>query len=345
MFNQRNLTYYAYSPVHQNKSSNKEKRLKFANLEKGFYDDIIITETNIKKTKRHLENVKESAIKESIYANKSIPSDWKTKLTYRGEVCNSIKKDDTFAKFLGKESDLDNINKINTFLGVTSDSSRKIIRLPGLENTLKESIDGLQNKQDEQHPAKRTIKKLTRMMTYIPPQHTGAHFMSEKEIASKLDDYKSKYDMNKYIESLRSITKDDINYSLTEPDVKKRNATISSSLRIRNTKPKVLKSSIYINLIPKNEDKERINSLPNEGYKTKGLSQFLNVAGEEKIEITNPKIKRELEIIDYYGPRYTYCKSCHNKNLEFYQNFETNQCLKLLSYLKKERISINKKYK
>lgn len=345
MFNQRNLTYYAYSPAYQNKSSNKEKTLKFANLEKGFYDDIIITECNIKKTKKNLENVKENAIKESIYLNKSIPSEWKTKLNYRGEVCNSIKKDDTFAKFLGKESDLDNINKINTFLGITPDSARKVIRLPGLDNTLKESIDNLQNKQDGQRQTKKTNKKLTRMLTYISPQHNGGHLMSEKEIASKLDDYKLKYDMNKYIESLRNISKDDINYSLTEPDLKKRNTTVSSNLRIKNTKPNVLKSSIYINLIPKDEEKERLNTLPNEGYKTKGLSQFLNVAGEEKIEITNPKIKRELEIIDYYGPRYTYCKLCNNKNLEFYQNLEANQCLKLLSYLKKERISKNKKYK
>ena len=65
---------------------------------------------------------------------------------------------------------------------------------------------------------------------------------------------------------------------------------------------------------------------------------FHNKEFDKVIEITNPKIKRDLELINYYGPLYTHCKFCNNRNLEFYKNSEPNQTLKLLQYLKKIKL-------
>jgi hypothetical protein len=114
----------------------------------------------------------------------------------------------------------------------------------------------------------------------------------------------------------------------------------------------IFKTSIYSKLIPVNSDshiehKSRsvIKKEKEEEVKTL-YGPYLNFDYEEynkKIKIKNPKIKKNLEDIDYYGPYFSHCPSCKNKNLDFYQTMESNQCLKLLSYLKKVRIKSSHK--
>ena len=117
----------------------------------------------------------------------------------------------------------------------------------------------------------------------------------------------------------------------------------------KNDKEHVLKSSIYYNLISKdssNDDDIKLKtSLKKKNLKPlKPSSIFLNHNKEfdKVIEITNPKIKRDLELINYYGPLYTHCKLCNNRNLEFYQNSEPNQTLKLLHFLKRIKLGEEK---
>jgi hypothetical protein len=65
-------------------------------------------------------------------------------------------------------------------------------------------------------------------------------------------------------------------------------------------------------------------------------TNYLNVSHEEFVKlkpIYNPKIKEKLETINNYGPHYSHCPPCRNKNTDFYNKMETNQCLKLLNYL------------
>ena len=119
--------------------------------------------------------------------------------------------------------------------------------------------------------------------------------------------------------------------------------------RTQNDKEHVLKSSIYYNLISKdssNDDDIKLKtSLKKKNLKPlKPSSIFLNHNKEfdKVIEITNPKIKRDLELINYYGPLYTHCKLCNNRNLEFYQNSEPNQTLKLLHFLKRIKLGEEK---
>ena len=295
MFKEKNLTYYAYNATYQNKSANKEKTLNFTNLQKGFYDDIILTESNIKHSRRTLEDIKEKSIKQSVYSNRTIPSTWKTKLNYRDEVCKSIQNDNTFAKFLGKkEKEDENENKINQFLGITTNPHIKTESTLSLNGTSTlpeiETIKTDTSKLSEFH-SRKTVKKVSHLMSSMVIHNNGVHIMSEKEIASKLDDYKSKYDMNKFIENLRNKMEKEKIYSTTE--MNETSKTLNTTSRRKNNKPKVLQSSIYINLIPKEKEEKRVNTASNVEQKE---TQFLNVEGEKKIEITNPKIKRELEI-------------------------------------------------
>ena len=124
-------------------------------------------------------------------------------------------------------------------------------------------------------------------------------------------------------------------------------------LKTRTTSDKehVLKSSIYYNLIAKhnkeegkdlNKSKKILKKINLKPLKSENIFLFHNDEFDKVIEITNPKIKRDLELINYYGPLYTHCKLCNNRNLEFYKNSEPNQTLKLLQYLKKIKLGEDK---
>jgi hypothetical protein len=98
---------------------------------------------------------------------------------------------------------------------------------------------------------------------------------------------------------------------------------------------KILKSNSMVNLNPSNKFKKM--KIEKE-EKEKKFGPFLNFDYDsfyKKIKINNPIIQKNLEDINFYGPYYSYCPPCLNRNLEFYNNLEPNQCLKLIQYIKK----------
>ena len=67
-------------------------------------------------------------------------------------------------------------------------------------------------------------------------------------------------------------------------------------------------------------------------------TSFLNSDSDNfyrKVKIINPLIEKNLENINFYGPFYSYCPPCLNRNLEYYNNLDVNQCLNLIKYIKK----------
>jgi len=117
---------------------------------------------------------------------------------------------------------------------------------------------------------------------------------------------------------------------------------------------KAFRQNIFNNLIPpKNKKALKSNSMVNlnPSFKFKNMKikkeekeqkfgPFLNYDHNsfyKKTKISNPIVKKNLEFINYYGPYYSYCPPCLNRNLEYYNNLEPNQCLKLINYIKKIR--------
>ena len=58
----------------------------------------------------------------------------------------------------------------------------------------------------------------------------------------------------------------------------------------------------------------------------------------KKVEIVNPIINKNLESINYYGPYFSHCPPCYNRNLNYYKNLEINQCLEIIHHIKKSRM-------
>jgi len=374
-FRDRKELNYAYN-INNSPNSTRTKKINFNSLSKNFYEDIINSDIRIKNNRHILSRIKSKSIKESIYSNKIIPGSWKIMLDYQPTVYKAIDKDPSFAYYLGRSQNQNNDNKfhhaqqlksVNDMQSVGQKSMSSFIKKFFVEKSeKKDNSDILQeksNKDGDNFSITESRKELEKVENKIMKRtllfqgRDKMHFndknivIDDKLISSKLDEYRTKYDLNKYMRDIKNKKEEDdknkkkaLNIlSFQEAEERENNYKQFLKTRTKSDKERVLKSSIYYNLISthktdmkKSESKaKKIKLKPIE---TGNIFLFHNEEFDKVIEITNPKIKRDLELINYYGPLYTHSKFCNNRNLEFYKNSEPNQTLKLLQYLKKIKL-------
>jgi hypothetical protein len=188
--------------------------------------------------------------------------------------------------------------------------------------------------------------------------------MNEKDIINLLEEFKTAYPIKLpkeeegQLEKISEHQKKSIKSNLLFSQEFNYNKLLQKNLKynasdnfhkIRIKRQRAFRQNIFNNLIPpKNAKIIDVNQKNNTNYinsykKIKTMNRttsFLNSDSESfyrKYKISNPVIERNLENINFYGPYYSYCPPCLNRNLEFYNNLEPNQCLKLIHYIKKIR--------
>ena len=186
--------------------------------------------------------------------------------------------------------------------------------------------------------------------------------MNDKDIANLLEEFKLAYPiklpkeeeelLEKEQEKEKKINKTNLLFSQTfnYNQLLQKNAkynAFDNIHKIRIKRQKAFKKNIFNNLIPPKQNKEndiykRNNTNLLGSYKKiKTMSKstsFLNSDSDNfyrKVKIINPLIEKNLENINFYGPFYSYCPPCLNRNLEYYNNLDVNQCLNLIKYIKK----------
>ena len=103
----------------------------------------------------------------------------------------------------------------------------------------------------------------------------------------------------------------------------------------------VFRQNVFNNLVNTNTysvgkkpNKKKINiETNNRPYLGSDYQSFI-----KKVEINTPIINKNLEGINYYGPYFSHCPPCYNRNLEYYKNLEINQCLGIIHHIKKMRM-------
>ena len=81
--NQKGQKYaFNINDINNNKKI-KGSALDFEKLNKGLYDQLELDDKTIKSDEEKLKDVKNKSLKEFIYTNKEIPSQWKNKLDYQ----------------------------------------------------------------------------------------------------------------------------------------------------------------------------------------------------------------------------------------------------------------------
>ena len=367
---------YAYN-INNSPNNPKTKKISFNSLQKNFYEDLINSDINIKNNRHVLKAIKSRSIKESVYSNKVVPKEWRTMLGYQNHVYGVIDKDPAFAIYIGRsQKELNNNNAFQTqkLKSINETTSLEEKPIPDfIKNYLAKSDDKTEEKTQKKVEVDKknegensnTVDKIKFMRR--PSQLYQKGLMNEKNvmiddklISSKLDEYRAKYDLNKYmyeIKNKKTLDQDKKELINFTPNPKSRDSDYRQFLRTKtqNDKEHVLRSSIYYNLISEDDNKDKTNFKFRNTFIRKKLSPINTKSGaftskyngesNRILEITNPKIKRDLELINYYGPLYTHCKTCNNRNIEFYQNSEPNQTLKLLHFLKRIKLGDEKEDK
>ena len=206
------------------------------------------------------------------------------------------------------------------------------------------------------------IQSLTKAS--FPKTKNKKEVMSEKDVINLLEEFKIAYPIKLPKEEEEQIEK------IQEKEIKnnKTNLLFSQTFnynqllqknikynaldnfhKIRIKRQRAFRQNIFNNLIsPKKiieeeiSPKNIINNIPTlKKLRTMNrTTSFLNSYYDtfyQKIKINNPIIQKNLENINFYGPFYSYCPPCLNGNLDFYNNLEPNQCLKLIHYIRKIR--------
>jgi hypothetical protein len=111
----------------------------------------------------------------------------------------------------------------------------------------------------------------------------------------------------------------------------------------KNERQEFFRQNIFNKFIPINLRAQSSNIKKSKNkikIENKKLSPFLNstlVDFEKKIEIKNPIVKKYLESINFYGPYYSHCPPCGNKNLEYYKKMNQDNAIKIIQFIKKSK--------
>ena len=289
----------------------------------------------------------------------------------------SNNKDNSDNNFIGtKLRNIDsNFNSENNKKFVSLENIDKYIKDNNIDINNETKKDELLENNEKQNE----IKKYNKTISYIEKKHqdnkniynihhhprelnNNNQYINDKFFSSKLDEFRNKYDIDKIVRSIKNkIREIQINYDDDDyyyiPNIKKDNNKnyYREFLKdkTQNNKKKVLTKTIYSNLIPeKGEDNNFYRTFNN----NKGLMPLKKIRRKKynplkttplfytkeknlKENSINKKIKRDLELINYFGPHYSNCLVCRKRNMDFYMNSEPKQTMLLLNYLKKIKLN------
>jgi hypothetical protein len=305
-------------------------KIDFNNLNKDFYDDIETNDTMIKSDKKLLHKIKNKTLKEFIYTNKIIPDLWKNKINYQSEMTNLISKDKKLLSYIGSYS-----NNNNQFIGI----------LPKINTTFNNNITNNDNVESRTDKIRRTFR-------------FKKNELDKDDLKLILNDYKVVYPIKEKLEILVN------NYDLNIKEASKENNDLDESDKNYTHKLGDSKFSNNFSILKKINPinkKERmkiqrsfrqnifsLDSLKQNNNDKTILNKNRKIIQKKNFELKNKTIELGVKEINYYGPHFSFCPTCKNKNLEFYNYMEPNQCLELINHIKYFRkynnIYMNKNY-
>ena len=324
----------------------------------SFYDDIQQKDLTIKNIKKNLNRVKSATIKECVYTNNKIPIQWKNKKEYENKVLNLFSQDEKFLLYVGKIGNIKNYNKTTnsndlletkTTIFNTSNSnsnffSNKSNILDNNENNKKlksisvklNKINKIKLSEDEEKEKSKRIYNVIRNK-FNNKKKGRNNIYSEKEVLTILEDYNNAFPIKEKMDDI--ITKQNKeNLSKTLND----NFNNFEKMK-KNERQEIFRKNIFNKFIPINLRAQSSNIKKSKNkikIENKKLSPFLNstlVDFEKKIEIKNPIVKKYLESINFYGPYYSHCPPCGNKNLEYYKKMNQDNAIKIIQFIKKSK--------
>ena len=355
----KNLNIGFYDILAKNDNSIKKNRAILKKVKDSAMKEFIYTNKEIPESWRHKSNYGDEMLKIMV-KDKNMLKYMGTGQT--GEINN--KNNNIFITRNENEKALPNIKK-------SFDKNDKIDEL----SKTPQKIDEEKNPENiitEEHVNELSASKESKTKIRTKPKN---EYM-DKEINDILEDFKINYPIKNKLQELydktnfyssknsfnHSMTKDKIGNSSTTKNLRA-NSIVNSNKNgidldskfsrnifyntIKNQqifkRKNVIRQNVFNNLI---SNKENIIA-KSTSYKAPSklnpivFSDYKNFI--KKIKVKNPLVNRNLESINFYGPYFSYCPPCYNKNIEYYNNLEVNQCVGLLHHIKKMKTKEIKK--
>lgn len=271
------------------------------------------------------------------------------------------------------DNNFPNINNRYTTKKIFEKTNKKKEEGNNLDNNLESEISK-KNIITEEYNDDNSISKISKMKS----KSKAKTILNEKAINNILEDFKTAYPIKEKLQQLYTITNyyntnkkdnlneqnNDIKYStnghLTTNSLKNMNNNSKTINNIKNNNEKnkyftsfknqqlfkrknVFRQNVFNNLVSTNRyskcripDSKILNIESNNKIKPFNGTDYQSFI--KKVEITNPIINKNLESINFYGPYFSHCPPCYNRNLDYYKNLEVNQCLDIIHHIKKMRM-------
>ena len=302
----------------------------------NYYDTIEKKDLEIKEKKNHLNRIKSASIKECLYSNHNIPKQWKIKIGYQNKILQLFSRDKNFLSYCGKgpliNNNEKNDNEIKSYMNKTGNFFYR------------KKIDNKNIEKEE----KKNVKENDKINKYKYFSKSQKDF-SNKEVSNILENFRSVYPLKEKINSI--IEKEEENELLDENKIRiytqnllnKKDNLFENLYKLKyNQRIDSFKHSIYTQIITPNL---RAKSSKNKNkkifkFEDSKFGPFLNSNSElfyKQIEINNPIKRRYLERINNFGPYYSYCPPCKYKNLDFYNQMNEAQTIKLIKHIQNQR--------
>ena len=362
----KNLNIGFYDILAKNDNSIKKNRAILKKVKDSAMKEFIYTNKEIPESWRHKSNYGDEMLKIMV-KDKNMLKYMGTGQTGEINNKNNANVNKTYNIFITRnenEKALPNIKK-------SFDKNDKIDEL----SKTPQKIDEEKNPENiitEEHVNELSASKESKTKIRTKPKN---EYM-DKEINDILEDFKINYPIKNKLQELydktnfyssknsfnHSMTKDKIGDSSTTKNLRA-NSIVNSNKNgidldskfsrnifyntIKNQqifkRKNVIRQNVFNNLI---SNKENIIT-KSTSYKAPSklnpivFSDYKNFI--KKIKVKNSLVNRNLESINFYGPYFSYCPPCYNKNIEYYNNLEVNQCVGLLHHIKKMKTKEIKK--
>ena len=348
----------------------------YKNINRGFYDEIEEDSQNILHGQKNLKSLKKESLKEFIYTNKEIPEKWKQKMTYKDDLLDILTKDKKLLTYIGTSppdsemySTIASLTNLN-FKKRKSASTKMEKTFPNINNRrythnkspenqnteTKNKNSNKENKLEININDNPTINKTSKLRNYMV---TTTKNYNEKEIYNILEDFKTAYPIKEKLDQLYTSTNYYNNAKNISNSTDKKNETGNSGNIFHRTnnsmysfqnmltekRQNVFRQNVFNNLIRTgtlNNSTGKYNFLSED--KSQRIRHIYDSDHENfmrRVEVKDPVIKKNLEGINFYGPYFSHCPPCRNRNLEYYNKLEPNQCLAIIHQIKRVRVKKN----
>ena len=316
-----------------------EEKIRKNNL----YDEIELKNIKIKDSFHKLRDIKANSLKDFVYSNRQIPDHWKNKLDYQNQVLELFAKDENFLLYVGNVPDeVENIEPNKSKQKI--DKKRILLRNNGHDGWQNKTENNTLNNESIKRNISLRIKSFSSKNIKNKLKRIKNKSIGEKEIINIFDELHNDFPIKEKLVDLfpeKAIKSIGLENSVIGNKLKRFYPEMKPEKR-RN----IFRQNIFVNLIPqkpKNKSnlisKQYQSAILNKGHKKPITNNYIlnSEFAKKKFDIKNEIAMKQLESINFFGPYYSYCPPCGNRNVDFYKNLDFQTIVSLVQQIKKLR--------